>query len=51
MRWEKEETDGRYPILSPVDVEYLKEYIKEQCINEDFIDVESTIEQAGKLRT
>ena len=51
LSWGKGETDGRYPIFSPVDVENLKEYIKEHYISEDFLDIENTVEQSEKFKT
>ena len=49
LRWEKGQIVGRTPTLSGVDVDLLKEYIVEEVIDGNYIDVEETIEEAECL--
>ena len=51
LRWDKGEISGKLPTISPVDVDLLKDYIIDNALHGEYIDVEDTVDEAERLRT
>ena len=51
LRWDKGEISGKLPTISPVDVDSLKDYIVDNALQGEYIDVEDTVDEAERLRT
>ena len=50
LNWTKGQTVGNIPVLSDPDIETLNEYIFDNSIEGQYIDVEDTIDKAEELR-